>query len=1072
MTIDPNNIHIFKIDNNLFQSSTDTLKTAMDIFYFTGEARDDDDNIIGNKVFEQTASATTRVDRGFNGVDAYELASDSTGIIKYVQTNVNLLTQSNTGPITRFKIPVRIIGKESEIINSDDWRAIVLGGVYDGISHDRIYSDGTFDIFGHKHTTSYPELQTKYLNLYGLTETDYQSHKISYVYNSYLPEYQNAITQFSERQLPNIYFNELYSLSVDDDTTKYNIGERPEIESFVSRNGEYDFELLNLHTPKENQLTENPPPYQLYVGTDATGRDLAEGKYRDKSLFLRNYLTDQFINNSISDDELSFVEQKTKTLYFTGEAVADVLNSVEESSGRDIYQRYPMYACLRFPIETAAGEGSYTKIIKDNNLREEVLSFLKGTFVGGGLGGETTGIDFVRQADGLSFDIPNESVNQSVTSNEVSDPAVDLPDMLLSIMNSGDVSEGNDEMFISAQTSELLGMKNSFGSFRYSKTIPASKALLDSIKLMNSNLNDNYSPLVGDNDNFVSLLETLQGSIKDRTPEVIAYRIEKIAGPPIGDARRREKIQDVFMFNDQLSTDGNLYYYDTQVKYGEEYTYSIYAYMLVEGVRYKYSNLKLTRQIGTLEHDEFDSTGITPEINCLEFYEPTNNQQSEQLLNLSTNVYDLILSRDNILIPKDSAEIRLAYIEYFGNLARDEGYADDYVSGFSVWHAQTYGTEVSFTKSDFATNPRYAEAYNDYISWVQSINGEYVYQGDGMAIDGIFVEFEALIAESLVGVPISFRKEPDAPPSGYATNAQIKSANKYLADFHFEIEPTVKIVEVPIASNFFTILDSPPVACDITPYQRKDNSKIIGFYINKESFPLNRNAIKQFQEDGSKFMLYPTPISLQENELRETYLRSNNMIMNEIMKNPSISPEARVDVYRIDSRPKSLTDFDNKLVFSKNLQYEDDIYYNYSNCFYEEAISPNKKYYYLLKFVNENNVSGYISPIQIVELVDDGGYLYANFDALLEEDLIQQDERQASIKFKKLMQIIPSARHTTIVDSGLDLSADPRELIKNDEVIIGTAETKIWNKKFKFRLTSKKTGKKLDINVTYKLRNS
>ena len=39
-----------------------------------------------------------------------------------------------------------------------------------------------------------------------------------------------------------------------------------------------------------------------------------------------------------------------------------------------------------------------------------------------------------------------------------------------------------------------------------------------------------------------------------------------------------------------------------------------------------------------------------------------------------------------------------------------------------------------------------------------------------------------------------------------------------------------------------------------------------------------------------------------------------------------------------------------------------------------------------------------------------------------------------------------------------------------NKVKLGTAEDSIWDKKFKIRLTSKKTDKKLDINVTYKVR--
>ena len=36
---------------------------------------------------------------------------------------------------------------------------------------------------------------------------------------------------------------------------------------------------------------------------------------------------------------------------------------------------------------------------------------------------------------------------------------------------------------------------------------------------------------------------------------------------------------------------------------------------------------------------------------------------------------------------------------------------------------------------------------------------------------------------------------------------------------------------------------------------------------------------------------------------------------------------------------------------------------------------------------------------------------------------------------------------------------------------MGTGDEVIWGKKFKIRLTSKKTGKKIDLNVTYETEN-
>ena len=85
-----------------------------------------------------------------------------------------------------------------------------------------------------------------------------------------------------------------------------------------------------------------------------------------------------------------------------------------------------------------------------------------------------------------------------------------------------------------------------------------------------------------------------------------------------------------------MSVDFVRTYFDTQVKYGEKYTYNIYAYVLTIGIKYKFTDLAITRQIGQYGvSDMAVDLGLSEpgDLNhCLEFYNPTTEKATPQLM--------------------------------------------------------------------------------------------------------------------------------------------------------------------------------------------------------------------------------------------------------------------------------------------------------------------------------------------------------------------------------------------------------------------------------------------------------
>jgi len=69
------------------------------------------------------------------------------------------------------------------------------------------------------------------------------------------------------------------------------------------------------------------------------------------------------------------------------------------------------------------------------------------------------------------------------------------------------------------------------------------------------------------------------------------------------------------------------------------------------------------------------------------------------------------------------------------------------------------------------------------------------------------------------------------------------------------------------------------------------------------------------------------------------------------------------------------------------------------------------------------------------------------------------------MSFKKLFNVVPNIQHLLMQSNDADFSDSAFSQV--GKFGLGTAEDKIWGKTFKLRLTSKKTGKKIDLNIKF-----
>jgi len=273
---------------------------------------------------------------------------------------------------------------------------------------------------------------------------------------------------------------------------------------------------------------------------------------------------------------------------------------------------------------------------------------------------------------------------------------------------------------------------------------------------------------------------------------------------------------------------------------------------------------------------------------------------------------------------------------------------------------------------------------------------------------------------------------------------------KGMAQMYVDWEASLNLFEIPIFTKTVQVLDNPPNQINLNPFFLLDTSQTIGYRADYETF---------VEEE------FPTVITGQDAELKENYLNANDMNEGDFLITESRAQQRYLQTYRLNEIPTAYTDFDQHLVSTIDLLIEDSVY-TLSNTIFYDKINTNQKYYYVFRVLNENMVPGQLSEIYEAELVNDGGYTYGMFDILFEEDLQIDNFTNPTEVFKKLIQLQPNMSQIAFQDENVDYAQTAASQLS--VMSLGVTDESLWDKTFKIRLTSKKTGRKIDLNVSYK----
>ena len=272
----------------------------------------------------------------------------------------------------------------------------------------------------------------------------------------------------------------------------------------------------------------------------------------------------------------------------------------------------------------------------------------------------------------------------------------------------------------------------------------------------------------------------------------------------------------------------------------------------------------------------------------------------------------------------------------------------------------------------------------------------------------------------------------------------------YKAQYQVEMFPCTRIVEVPYATLVTSVLSKPPPPpeVEIIPYRA-----------------VNDELLFMFDATIAEMHMPAIPITQEDEELFERHYQAQGALSGEDLLFKSDDIPAFFEVFRLDMPPNSYSDFDgNKRATVSTLIDDEEKIIRSRSTDYIDKLQPNIKYYYTFRTVDfHGNVSN-PTFIYEIELVDDGGAIYP-LVRLYELPII--NNKVASKTMKKMLQVYPALEQVTPNLPANTVGFDDPNDIALGEVALGNRDEAIWGKTFKIRLTSKKTGKKIDMNVTF-----
>jgi len=250
-------------------------------------------------------------------------------------------------------------------------------------------------------------------------------------------------------------------------------------------------------------------------------------------------------------------------------------------------------------------------------------------------------------------------------------------------------------------------------------------------------------------------------------------------------------------------------------------------------------------------------------------------------------------------------------------------------------------------------------------------------------------------------------------------------------------KPAPKVVENFIFETTAFVTSLPPVAPQV------DFRSFIG----------EENKIQVLLQDSVQ-RITQQPISLSyEEEMRMMNIRESQGILPTAPVRFFNDDDTKLyEIYRLSGAPFSVDDF------------SDALWRRVTDHAILDAVQPDKTYYYMFRTVdNHGNVSNPSPPYEVTLIGGVSPYVLVN---QYEYPSSAAYQRSSNKGFKRFLRLCPSLQQLMIrQDEGIQ---NKDSSLNVNRVSAGVAtKGQVWGKKYKIRIISKETGKKIDFNIKY-----